>query len=597
MAAPTFESARTAIFSAIEAAITADGDGAESTRMDAQALVYEAVKGQPLPDAKATRGDQDLDGGTEAPLLTEGERSTIELAVRMYLDRCICGEEHRSAKTFEAARVPELLDFAISLTNANIADYNLPFALLEDLFDSQVISQSQALFSLVEDRAAALSSLIHTTVTGNNTRMRAKLTFIRTCIALLRRLSKSKNTNFCGRVLLLVAYTLPLSERSGVNLKGVTAPSQVEVATSPEDSGADAIAADAGGKTGLPDLDFSFYSSFWSLQKAFCDPAAATAPAAWDKLQQALQAVLQVFGAFVEDEAPAVEGEAAGAERAEQAAAEVLLTASAAMEATAMEVDCGADAAGSSAQQEVYFTKFLTSPKLMGLQLRDPYFRRHMLVQILIFLQTATTERKGAVALGEQQRAQVDELQQRCDELLRGVGPNGTAFAATVKGMLQRERHWIEWKRLGCSAFDKAAAQAKVVKKRPAAASSRAGKRMSLGHSELSRLWNLGSNSLEAIADSSSKQRVPSLAKYLQPVVEQMDPAAGIEDEYKLKNDKVFTWKALRLMAKKDVSLLAKVSAPQGSIEAAVKHMLDKGRDSSATPAEETAVTTQPDAA
>ena len=45
------------------------------------------------------------------------------------------------------------------------------------------------------------------------------------------------------------------------------------------------------------------------------------------------------------------------------------------------------------------------------------------------------------------------------------------------------------------------------------------------------------------------------------------------EDEYKLKNDKVFTWKALRLMAKKDVTLLAKVSQPGGSIETAVEFM------------------------
>ena len=45
------------------------------------------------------------------------------------------------------------------------------------------------------------------------------------------------------------------------------------------------------------------------------------------------------------------------------------------------------------------------------------------------------------------------------------------------------------------------------------------------------------------------------------------------EDEYKLKNDKVFTWKALRLMAKKDVTLLAKVSQPGGSIEMAVEFM------------------------
>ena len=44
-------------------------------------------------------------------------------------------------------------------------------------------------------------------------------------------------------------------------------------------------------------------------------------------------------------------------------------------------------------------------------------------------------------------------------------------------------------------------------------------------------------------------------------VMEQLDPEAGIEEEYKLTNDKAYCWKALRLMAKKDVSLLSKVSS------------------------------------
>lgn len=51
---------------------------------------------------------------------------------------------------------------------------------------------------------------------------------------------------------------------------------------------------------------------------------------------------------------------------------------------------------------------------------------------------------------------------------------------------------------------------------------------------------------------------------------------AGIEEEYKVKNDKAYQWKALRLMAKKDVSLLSKVSAPNGSIEVAVKSLFNQ---------------------
>lgn len=65
-------------------------------------------------------------------------------------------------------------------------------------------------------------------------------------------------------------------------------------------------------------------------------------------------------------------------------------------------------------------------------------------------------------------------------------------------------------------------------------------------------------NSLDAI--SHTRQTTPSLVEYVKPVLEQMDPEAGIEEEYKLKNDKAYTWKALRLMAKKDISLLSHVT-------------------------------------
>ena len=58
--------------------------------------------------------------------------------------------------------------------------------------------------------------------------------------------------------------------------------------------------------------------------------------------------------------------------------------------------------------------------------------------------------------------------------------------------------------------------------------------------------------------------------------VEQLDPEAGIEKEYLLTNDKVWMWKALRLMSKKDVSLLGKISAQGGSMEAAVNHFVEK---------------------
>lgn len=46
------------------------------------------------------------------------------------------------------------------------------------------------------------------------------LVLLRMCNELLRRLSKEINTVFCGRILMFLANTFPLGERSGVNLRG-----------------------------------------------------------------------------------------------------------------------------------------------------------------------------------------------------------------------------------------------------------------------------------------------------------------------------------------------------------------------------------------
>lgn len=46
------------------------------------------------------------------------------------------------------------------------------------------------------------------------------LVLLRMCNELLRRLSKEINTVFCGRILMFLANSFPVGERSGVNLRG-----------------------------------------------------------------------------------------------------------------------------------------------------------------------------------------------------------------------------------------------------------------------------------------------------------------------------------------------------------------------------------------
>jgi THO complex subunit 1 len=430
----------------------------------------------------------------------------------------------------------------------------------------------------VQERAAALSQFL----SQGSRATRAKLTLLRMCNELLRRLSKSKNTNFCGRVLLMMAYALPISERSGVNLKGASAEFALSCAlaaplpaaarvprldTSPprvgryaedeKEGGIDEPAASAKpAAAGGASVDFDFYSTFWGLQRAFSEPAQAVSAEAWPGLVKNLEAVLQVFSAFGSADGATDGGEEAAADAGGEVAEE---------DAAAMEVDGEAEAL-----QEVYFAKFLTSPKLINLQLRDAYFRRHLLVQLRIFLQTIGSERKGFPPLRTAQREAAEALATRSSELLRAVPPGGPSFAATLDKLLERERHWMKWKNTGCQAFDKAAQeQLRTGAKRKSAGAARPSKRVAMGNTELTRLWNLGSNSLASISQQVSKrQGVPSLEEYLQPVIEQGDPEAGIEEQYKVKNDKVFAWKALRLMAKKDVTLLAKVAGSTGKEQA-----------------------------
>ena len=161
-----------------------------------------------------------------------------------------------------------------------------------------------------------------------------------------------------------------------------------------------------------------------------------------------------------------------------------------------------------------------------------------------------------------------EKLKGACGVLLKAIPPGGAAFHAEVDALLAREEHWMEWKAAGCTPFEKTPYMGRVSDAaphihahRPTALTPRPSslcryeakhegkrdakrkggegggapkpKRIQVGTSELSRLWNLGGNSLEEIAaGAAAKQSVPGLVEYLQPVLEQMDPAEGIEEEY-----------------------------------------------------------------
>ena len=107
--------------------------------------------------------------------------------------------------------------------DAGLGDPTLPLSALADVLEQTPIQQCMDLFSYAESRAALLTEvrtchscqdLVPTTGKG--------LVFLRMCNELQRRLSvvHEEHATLAGRILLLLSTTLPLHERSGVNLKG-----------------------------------------------------------------------------------------------------------------------------------------------------------------------------------------------------------------------------------------------------------------------------------------------------------------------------------------------------------------------------------------
>ena len=119
-----------------------------------------------------------------------------------------------------------LLDLSIHVSQGGAAEMNLPFSLIEDWFDGSTINDCETVFMFVESRAA--------TLTHPDFLKKGKLTMLRACNEVLRRLSKAKNTVFCGKILMFLAAAFPLSERSGVNAKSAFNTANV---TSIEDDG------------------------------------------------------------------------------------------------------------------------------------------------------------------------------------------------------------------------------------------------------------------------------------------------------------------------------------------------------------------------
>ncbi|KAM7435596.1 THO complex subunit 1 [Porites harrisoni] len=496
-------------------------------------LEVEAARAQFTSCVNNAKDANDVSDLTAVFQSTPGSEQEKKLVVDQVF-RDLVKETMLKGKNIERCKL--LIGLVIKAAVEGHCSPNLVFILLSDVFDCITLEECDPLFSFVEERVSTWTMPLFFSA-GKNL-------LLRIGNDLLRRLSTSQNTVFCGRIQLFLARLFPLSEKSGLNLmshfnyENITTYTQ-RTATDLKDKSStgsemevdDREAGELTSSSNVP-IDFNLYKKFWALQDYFRNPTQCYTAAAWKPFTDNTKQVLNVFRSHKLEHV------------------------------TWKKKAWDLKNLGGSKDEARYFAKFLTNEKLLDLQLSDSNFRRTILVQMLIIYQYLVGNVKFKSAnqvLNESQSTWVKEMTSQVYELLRETPPDGEKFAKAVEHILEREENWISWKNEGCPTFIKERTEEddkpKPTRKRKASigdemASGWKTSKVLMGSNELTRLWNLNPDNLEA-CKAENRVFLPTLEEYFSEAIEQADPEAMVEDEYKVVKKSNYGWRALRLLARR----------------------------------------------
>uniref|UniRef100_A0A8C0YSM2 THO complex 1 n=1 Tax=Cyprinus carpio carpio TaxID=630221 RepID=A0A8C0YSM2_CYPCA len=465
---------------------------------------------------------------TDLVLFLETEKkATLDQALRGVLEEQIVNVEDFLS----------LIYISIDGVTEGVCSATTPFLLLGDVLDCLPLDQCDKIFSFVEENVSTWKSSTFYSAGKNY--------LLRMCNDLLRRLSKSQNTVFCGRIQLFLARLFPLSEKSGLNLQSQFNLDNITVFnkneqdstlglqhTEVKEEGMDVEEGEMGDEDApapctIP-IDYNLYRKFWTLQDYFRNPVQCYDKFSWMTFLKFSDETLAVFKSYKLDD----------------------------MQASKRKLEEMRTAAG----DHVYFAKFLTSEKLMDLQLSDSNFRRHILLQYLILFQYLKGQVKfksSSCVLNDDQSLWIEDTTKLVYQLLKETPPDGDKFASMVEHILNTEENWNSWKNEGCPSFVKERpAETKPIRpsRKRQAPEDFLGKgpdrKILMGNEELTRLWNLNHDNMEA-CKSDSREFMPSLEEFFVEAIEQADPTNMVEDEYKVVRNSNYGWRALRLLSRR----------------------------------------------
>ncbi|KAH9638972.1 hypothetical protein HF086_000898 [Spodoptera exigua] len=309
----------------------------------------------------------------------------------------------------EPDTLENFVSFCIESCRRQMVTPTMPVVLLGDIFDALTLNKCEKLFSYVENGVSIWKEELFFVACKNN--------LLRMCNDLLRRLSRSQNTVFCGRILLFLAKFFPFSERSGLNIVSEFNLENVtefggDSSSTLKDSLDEEMVVDNNEKNKI-NIDYNLYCRFWSLQDFFRNPNNCYNKLQWKTFVAHSGSVLSAFSSYK-------------LETVELQKSKLNLLKPVKTVATDAEMK------DSETNEPHYFAKFLTNQKLLELQLSDSNFRRCVLVQFLILFQYLTSTVKFKMEVQELKSDQVDWVKETTAlvyKLLGETPPNGKQFA------------------------------------------------------------------------------------------------------------------------------------------------------------------------
>ncbi|EFA08780.1 THO complex subunit 1 [Tribolium castaneum] len=409
----------------------------------------------------------------------------------------------------------ELVDFSVLTCRKELSNPTMPVMLLSDIFDALTLDACQEMFLYVENNVEVWKENLFFSCCKNN--------LLRLCNDLLRRLSRSTATVFCGRILLFLAKFFPFSERSGLN---IVSEFNLENTTEYGTDSSQEKGGDVDGDEKKNVIDFTFYCKFWSLQDFFRNPNQLYTKVQWKLF---CTYATSVFNTFQGLKLEHVENNGSYCDES---------------------------------KNKMYFSKYLTSQKLLDLQLYDVNFRRAVLLQFLIlfqYLSSSVKFKSESFELKSDQKEWIQSSTEKVYSLLRETPPDGKRFAEIASNILSREEYWNAWKNDGCPELKKSVVPTESPDKRRTEErpllgdiikqASSEGKYY-MGSTELTKLWNLCPDNLEA-CKGRERDFLPTLEDYFADAIAQIESPGAVKDEDNLLKDGNYGWRALRLLAKR----------------------------------------------